>query len=90
MRLEDNRDLTSVNHVSIEFILSSGLSGRGITNGTPWLEWQSEAMLDDDEDRATRHFSFANVGYRILEGPRSRSLTVGGESCLFSVGYLTS
>lgn len=56
-RLDVNGDTTFVSHVSIEFIFSSDLSGRGITSGTPWLEWQSEAMLDG-EDCPTRGFAF--------------------------------
>lgn len=83
-------DLTSVNQVSIEFIFSSDLSGRGITNGTPWLEWQSEAMLDEREDRATRGFGFVIRGYRTLEGLRSISLTLGGDGCLLPVECLIS
>lgn len=88
-RLAVSGDMTSVNHVSIESIFSSDLPETGITKGTPWLEWQSEAMLDE-EDRGTRGFTFVIRGYRILEGPRSRPLTVGGESCLLPRGYFAS
>lgn len=42
---------TSFSHVSISSVLFSVSSGKDITSGTPWLEWQSEKKLEP-ENRA--------------------------------------